>query len=389
MRIPPKTPQSIARAAAIATSTTPSPPMSSVTSAELSGGGSRKRPPPDPTHVHHRGASQKPRPTSASAGVQDRPTSLRSSIHQSEASNKAKVCKRSPVEKSQSGQINTSPAMQPQPGLTTEVKAEIEDVAPDSIRGGNGEGPPPHTTGIRGTIDSPSIQEELRTINGARLDHKTKKEADLSNQQTCSIDANFLQQVAVAFKEVKANQEESTTLVKETISLNPSLEPTFLAIQEKHGDITKDCPLESGQMLSSVLAVICKVVQELQKKHLTDVDCNLLNSYYLVVKDAEKMKVNVNWLRARLDEIKDAVNSIVETKNLNDEKNRLAELIENEKRNLVFMKTEWENLKVEIATKESQLNVETLVNQELSGMISNRALEIQQLQNMPLMEAFQ
>lgn len=293
------------------------------------------------------------------------------------------------MEKSQSGQINTSPAMQPQPGLTTEVKAEIEDVAPDSIQGGNGEGPPPRTTGIQGTIVSPSIQEELRTTNGAQLDHKTKKEADLSNQPTCSIDVNFLQQVVVAFKEVKANQEESTTLVKETISLNPSLEPTFLAIREKHGDITKDCPLESGQMLSSVLAVICKVVQELQKKRLTDVDRNVLNSYYLVVKDAEKMKVNVNWLRARLDEIKDAVNSIVETKNLNDEKNRLAELIENEKRNLVFMKTELENLKVEIATKESQLNVETLVNQELSSMISNRALEIQQLQNMPLMEAFQ
>nr|XP_016461451.1 PREDICTED: uncharacterized protein LOC107784782 [Nicotiana tabacum] len=389
MRIPPKTPQSISRAAAIATSTTPlSPPMSSVTSAEFSGCGSRKRPPPDPTHVHHRGSSQKQRPTSALAGVQDRATSFRPSINQSEASTKAKVCKRSPVEKSQSGQINTSPAMQPQPGLKTELKAEIEDVTPDSIQGGNGEGPPPHTTGIRGTIDSPSIQE-LCTTNGARLDHKTKKEADLSNQPTCSIDANFLQQVAVAFKEVKANQEESTRLVKETVSLNPSLEPTFLAIREKHGDITKDCPLESGQMLSSVLEVICKVVQELQKKRLTDVDRNVLNSYYLVVKDAEKMKVNVNWLRARLDEIKDAVNSIVETKNLNDEKNRLAELIENEKRDLVFMKTELEKLKVEIATKESQLNVETLVNQELSSMISNRALEIQQLQNMPLMEAFQ
>ncbi|PHT92427.1 hypothetical protein T459_00309 [Capsicum annuum] len=159
--------------------------------------------------------------------------------------------------------------------------------------------------------------------------------------------------------------------------MHPSLEPTFLAIVKKHGDITKDCLLESGYMLTSVLEAICKVVQELQQKHLTQFNCDLLNSYYSVVRDTEKMKVNVNWLRTRLDEIKDAVNCIVETKNLDDEKNRLTKQIENEKKDLESMNAELEKLKSEIARKENQ------------QFVYDRALRIQQFKNMPLMETFQ
>ncbi|XP_059276212.1 uncharacterized protein LOC132030548 isoform X3 [Lycium ferocissimum] len=246
-------------------------------------------------------------------GLHDSVASLNPSILQSEASTKAKGCRISAIVTSQLGGTNTSPAMQPKSGLLKEVKTEIADIVPDVIQGGIGEVlPPPCTTFVLG--------------------------ADLSIQPTCFVDVNFLQRVAVAFEEVKANQEESTKTVKQSITMNPSLEPTFLAICDKHGDITKDCPMESGEMLTSVLEVICKVVQELQKKHLTEVDRNVLDSYYLVVKDAEKMKVNVNWLRTRLDEIRDAINCIVETKKLNDEKNRFAERIENEKKDLESMK---------------------------------------------------
>ncbi|KAK4365381.1 hypothetical protein RND71_016739 [Anisodus tanguticus] len=221
----------------------------------ISGCGSRKRAPAqsfDPTHDQHRTSSQKQRP---SVGLQDHVASLNPSIHQCEALNKAKGCRISAVAKSQLGQTNTSPAVQTESRLLKEVKTEIEDVALDIIQGGTGE------TVVQGT--------------------------DLSNQPTCNIDVNFLQQVVASFEEVKGNQEESSRSAKLSISMNPSLEPTFLAICEKYGDITKDCPMESGYMLTSVLEVICKVVQELQKKRLTEVDRNLLGSYYLVVKDAE------------------------------------------------------------------------------------------------------
>ncbi|XP_059276213.1 uncharacterized protein LOC132030548 isoform X4 [Lycium ferocissimum] len=135
----------------------------------------------------------------------DSVASLQSSFHQSEASTEAEGCQQSRL-----GQANRSPDMPPQSGLTSEVNTETEDIPPHSVKANSGEGLPSHATDIQGTRVNPSTQEEPCTTTGARFDHKTKKIADLSNQPTCSIDVNFLQQVAVAFEEVKANQEEST-----------------------------------------------------------------------------------------------------------------------------------------------------------------------------------
>ncbi|KAK4365385.1 hypothetical protein RND71_016743 [Anisodus tanguticus] len=49
--------------------------------------------------------------------------------------------------------------MQPQSGLTSEVKTETEDIALDNVEANTGEGPPSHATGIQGTSVNPSIQE--------------------------------------------------------------------------------------------------------------------------------------------------------------------------------------------------------------------------------------
>lgn len=322
----------------------------------ISGCGSRKRPTPhsfDLTHFQHQASSQKQK---SSVGVQDRLASLKPSMNQSDAAIKVKGYPISTVAKSQSGQTN-----RPQSILIKEVKTEVEDVAPDIIH--------------RGTT------EEGQRTNGARCDHKTNKFSD--------IDFSFLQQVANAFEEVKANQEKSTKFAKESISVSPSLEPTFLSIVKKHGDISSDCPLESSYMLTSVLEAICKVVQELQKKRLADFDCDLLNSYCSVVRDAERMKVNVKWLKTRLDEIKDAVNCIVKTKKLSNEKNRLEEQIKDDKKDLQSMKDALEKLKSEIVKRENLLELDTLLAEDISSLINDQALRIRQFQKMPLMEAFQ
>ncbi|KAK4354187.1 hypothetical protein RND71_026381 [Anisodus tanguticus] len=173
-------------------------------------------------------------------GIQDHVASLNPSIHQCEASNKAKGCRISVVVKTQLGQTIISPAMQPESRLLKEVKTEIEDVALDIIQGCTGE------TVVQGTD----------------------------------------------------------------------------------------------------LKVICKVVQELQKKRLTEVDRN-----FLVVKDAEKMKGHGN--------------------------------IENEKKDLESMKAELRKLKSETQRKEDLLYLDTLLTEDMGSLINDQALKIQ-----PLMEAF-
>jgi len=111
-------------------------------------------------------------------GVQDRVTSFRPSINQTDAATIAKGSPISTVAKNQLGQTNTSPAMQPQSGLIKVVKTEIEDVAPDIIHGGTFESPLLRTTVVQGIMVSPSIVEEGRMTNVTRCDHKTKKNVD-------------------------------------------------------------------------------------------------------------------------------------------------------------------------------------------------------------------
>ncbi|KAM3233238.1 hypothetical protein P3L10_018597 [Capsicum annuum] len=278
--------------------------------------------------------------------------------------------------------------MHPQSGLIKEVKTTITNVAPDSIQGATSKHLPPRTSGIQGTIVGSSIQEEWHITTGSRWDQKTEKNIDQSIQPTKSIDVKFLQQVAFDFEEVNGDQEGNTKLAKKAISMDSNLESTFQAICKKYGNIAKVCLLESGDILTSILKVICEVVLDLQKKCLSEVDRNLLDSYYLVVKDAEKLKVDVKWLRTRLDEIKDAISCIVEKNKINDERNKIKEQNEIEKKNLESKKAELKKLKSEIDRKEGQISMNTRLTEKLSSKIGDRALKIQQFQNMPLMEAF-
>ncbi|KAK3034575.1 hypothetical protein RJ639_033821 [Escallonia herrerae] len=117
-------------------------------------------------------------------------------------------------------------------------------------------------------------------------------------------------------------------------TVNPSLLPIFQAIISKHGDITKNCPLHSPFMRTSVLEGICEVVQELQRKELMELDNGQLYTYYEAVKHALTMNVNVSWLLLRLDQIHDAVKSFVEIKKLVDEKILRLKCIEQMKKDL-------------------------------------------------------
>ncbi|KAM3308559.1 hypothetical protein P3S67_010303 [Capsicum chacoense] len=252
--------------------------------------------------------------------------------------------------------------MQRQSGLIKEVKTTITNVAPDSIQGATSKHLPPRTSGIQGTIVGSLIQEEWHTTTGSRWDQKTEKNIDQSIHPTKSIDVKFLQQVAFAFEEVNGDQEGNTKLAKKAISMDSNLESTFQAICKKHGNIAKDFLLESGDILTSILKVI--------------------------LKDAEKLKVDVKWLRTRLDEIKDAISCIVEKNKINDERNKIAEQNEIEKKNLESKKAELEKLKSEIDRKEGQISMNTYLTEKLSSKIGDRALKIQQFQNMSLMVAF-
>ncbi|PHU28241.1 hypothetical protein BC332_00334 [Capsicum chinense] len=84
---------------------------------------------------------------------------------------------------------------------------------------------------------------------------------------------------------------------------------------QKPGPGCRGLSARVGSIQTSVLKVICEVVQDHQRNALK-LTVILLDSCYLVVKDAERVKVNIYWLRSQLDEIGDATNWIVERKKL-------------------------------------------------------------------------
>lgn len=97
-------------------------------------------------------------------------------------------------------------------------------------------------------------------------------------------------------------------------------------------------------MKTLVLLGICKVVQDLQKIQLKDLDISSLDSYYTAVRDAENMKVNVQWLRSRLDEIKDAINLSGEAKGLINERDRRVRTLIERRNNSRCVKMIWRGL---------------------------------------------
>ncbi|KAL2520693.1 uncharacterized protein Fot_24616 [Forsythia ovata] len=179
----------------------------------------------------------------------------------------------------------------------------------------------------RSTGDVPSLANDLQRRGNTGSNDRVSQ----------SIDPELFQYVASALNYMDKSQN-GLKVKKRSTNIDTNFAHTLNAINEKHGDITKDCSLESDRMKAVVLFAMCEVVQYLQKKQLKDLDGRMLESCYSAVRDAERMKMNVKWLRDRLDEIKEATESVGGAQNLMDEKERLTENIDNKRKAILLLK---------------------------------------------------
>lgn len=158
------------------------------------------------------------------------------------------------------------------------------------------------------------------------------------------------------------------------------VENTIDAIKARHGDIDKDCIFRSEWVRKHNLICICKVLKELQKKRLEELDIASLEHYSEVVRDIGKLHVNVKWLLERLDKIKDAIVSRDKTKVLTDEKVECMKEVEEKRR-------EVERLNKEVQILEGQVSSRVWFIEELNKKISNRTSKLyEEFQNKPLMD---
>ncbi|KAH6777585.1 hypothetical protein C2S52_006950 [Perilla frutescens var. hirtella] len=279
-------------------------------------------------------------------------------------------------------QINTSPS--PHHRVGRRLKRKTDDISVDKTLPREVQRSSLYAEDIEETL----IDISLTEVPGSVSCYEKTRNYGSNNQISEGIDPKILQHVANALQCMAESQTllDDAKAISRSSDINKNLVHTLKAINMKHGDITQNCSLESDCMKTLVLLGICKVVQDLQKKQLKDLDISSLDSYYTAVRDAENMKVNVQWLRSRLDEIKDAFNLSDEAKSLIKERDRRVGNIDRKKKELSLRKSDLERLKYEVQDIEEQLARDSMMVEDLNTKFSNQMSKISQFQHANLMD---
>ncbi|KAG8374934.1 hypothetical protein BUALT_Bualt10G0047200 [Buddleja alternifolia] len=160
-----------------------------------------------------------------------------------------------------------------------------------------------------------------------------------------------------------------------------NLEPTIESIKAKYGDIEKDCDLKSEVMRKVVVSGICNVLKELHKLKIEELNVDSLEKYYEAVKDAEKIKIDVKWLRPQLDKIKEAINSKVGAKGLIAERDV-------QKNKLKEQEEELKTLNIRKQNLEKEMVLTTAKIQSLDKDISSRTYDFAKFKSLAFFNLF-
>lgn len=204
------------------------------------------------------------------------------------------------------------------------------------------------------------------------------------NKMSEGIDPKILQRVANALDYMA--EIEYKNVYSRSPDCEKNLVRTIKAIEKKHGAITKNSSLESDCMKTLIMVGICKVVQDLQKKRLDELDISSLDSYYTAVRDAESMKVDVQWLHDRLDEIKEAVTLSSEVKSIENERKGQLLVTYQKRDDLLLHMVELERVKLEVQDLDDELRQETAKIEEMNKKHREYMSKISQFQQGSLMD---
>ncbi|KAL3818066.1 hypothetical protein ACJIZ3_003971 [Penstemon smallii] len=244
----------------------------------------------------------------------------------------------------------------PGPGQTTNLNGQTCNISTD---------PKVRATSTTTSRYSFRSRGNKPTINDVSLTEVPISDTSHKKMRNLGSNDELNQHMAYALQ----HMVDDPKLKSSTSEIYPNLAATLEAINKKHGVIMSECLLESDSMKTFVLLGICKVVQDLQKKELKDIDISELDSYYTLVRDAKSMKVNVDWLLERLDGIKDGVYLANKVKALVAEKKSLLEDIDCKKKELETRKVELNRLTSEFERMEKELAREHVMVEELNGTI--------------------
>ncbi|EEF31645.1 ATP binding protein, putative [Ricinus communis] len=185
--------------------------------------------------------------------------------------------------------------------LLKEVQVSPADVAGELMKAKD---PKTSLNALIRFLENKKLEAQELEVRSEQSDSFNQK--DEQSQKSCkttdSGDSCF--QNENEFKSVTAH---SSALKKKEYTVKAEFEHILEAVLLKHGDIAANCSLHSLQCRSSFLDIVCGIIQKLQATETNDLTQFELESMSSSVHDLESVRLEVGWLRQRLEEIIQAV----------------------------------------------------------------------------------
>ncbi|EYU24088.1 hypothetical protein MIMGU_mgv1a010780mg [Erythranthe guttata] len=106
--------------------------------------------------------------------------------------------------------------------------------------------------------------------------------------------------------------EDPEEVVSNRFIVKKEVAPLLRAVFDKHGDITSECVLKSPKILSHHLEDLCDIYMKLEGTTLGNITRIELDNMLEQVDDFERVKMNVGWIRKRLEHISRAKKGFLE-----------------------------------------------------------------------------
>ncbi|KAH1236992.1 hypothetical protein GmHk_08G022055 [Glycine max] len=124
------------------------------------------------------------------------------------------------------------------------------------------------------------------------------------------------------------------TVEVEGYQVRPELESIVRKFIIKHGDVFENCTVSTMIFRSMLLEMICDIISDLQDKNLYEITENKLHRMIGLANDMKDMKVNIEWLQLRLEEILEARQILNQSSMLKEKKHISKKIVETVKREL-------------------------------------------------------
>lgn len=231
--------------------------------------------------------------------------------------------------------------------------------------------PPPHDIVFENHLANTEATEASNVIgNGG--EEVLPKNFDQKAAPTQSFSLNLTEMAAMSYDNSSDDEVHSAFNVALVTVNGYRVKEEFASllreILSKFGDIAKDSSLQSVRLRSFLLETVCLIFQKLQGTTYTEITSMDLKSMLDDIDGIESVRVEVGWLRKRMEEIKEAKLLQKGSSSLKGEKTRINEAIEKAEREVEGYKVEMKMLQEKISLVEGKLAAMKSESEKINGI---------------------